>query len=53
MCMCKNNSVNTCFFQEKILKLDVVEGFALTVELFLALFSSPQGLVHCFPFVGS
>ena len=38
-------------FQEKILKLDVVEGFVVTVELFLALLSSPQGLVHCFPFV--
>ena len=31
MCRCKNNSVKIHAFQEKILKLDVVEGFAVTV----------------------
>ena len=31
MCRCKNNSVKIHAFQEKILKLDVVESFAVTV----------------------
>ena len=46
--MCKIHA-----FSRIILKLVVVEGFVVTVELFLALFSSPQGFVHCFPFVAS